>query len=95
MSSDVTVHACPVCSGRGHVSGGFYSGPLHALSLSETCQTCGGAGILRVGLFGSVTRVDGSKVECSADFTAARGIVTPPSDGSLPEDRVRSVRDDE
>lgn len=45
-----TPHRCPICGGRGMVSGGFYttlSGHWTASNVSaETCRTCRGSGIV-------------------------------------------------
>lgn len=38
---------CPVCEGRGDVSGDFYySGQLATYSSRATCRTCNGGGIV-------------------------------------------------
>jgi len=42
---------CPVCNGRGAVMRGFYEqvdygSGSSAASMSETCRTCGGSGLL-------------------------------------------------
>lgn len=44
------VHLCPVCSGRGIVPNGFYSGTERQYSTTsvtpETCRACGGRGVI-------------------------------------------------
>ena len=43
-------HRCPICSGTGNVSNGFYQGTSNYWSSSslalETCRSCGGRGIV-------------------------------------------------
>ncbi len=46
------VRCCPVCSGRGFVSGGFYSATgntwVTSTTAPDTCRTCGGKGYVEV-----------------------------------------------
>lgn len=46
------VRCCPVCSGRGFVSGGFYSSTgntwVTSTTTPDTCRTCGGKGYVEV-----------------------------------------------
>jgi DnaJ-class molecular chaperone len=42
-------HKCPICYGRGNVSGGFYNGAgIYSVSdkTMETCRSCNGTGII-------------------------------------------------
>lgn len=58
-SSLWNVQTCPVCEGRGNLPHGFYSRLTVATSTEpETCQTCDGKGILKVGIGGTVEKVN-------------------------------------
>lgn len=51
-STKKQVHACPVCMGRGFVSGGFYSSVgqtwVSSTTLPEECRSCQGKGYIIV-----------------------------------------------
>jgi len=49
IRSHMTPHICPVCSGNGLVSGGFYnqtSGNWSSANATEKCRSCMGTGII-------------------------------------------------